>query len=75
MLYLLIFIALFILFFIIDTYSYILYSLRTNVSVRYKPSQIATAAIFMAARKLQIKLPGPPFPWWELFECTVDDIF
>lgn len=28
----------------------------------------------MAARKLQIKLPGPPFPWWELFDCNVDDI-
>jgi hypothetical protein len=43
--------------------------------VRYKPGQIAAAAIFMAARVLQIKLPGPPFPWWELFDCVVDGIF
>ncbi|KAJ3191621.1 hypothetical protein HK101_007559 [Irineochytrium annulatum] len=37
------------------------------------PSCIASAAIFLAARKCGIKLPTSP-PWWELFDCGLQDL-
>jgi len=49
-------------------------SLRTIVCVRFKPEQIATSAVYMAARHMQIKLPEEPYPWWELFETSHEDI-
>ena len=39
--------------------------------VRFKPEVIATAAIYLAARDLNIKLPeSEPHPWWGLFDTT-----
>ncbi|KAI9208543.1 cyclin-like protein [Polychytrium aggregatum] len=46
---------------------------RTNCCVCYQPSTIACAAIYLAARVLQIKLPTSP-PWWEVFEASDEDI-
>jgi hypothetical protein len=44
-------------------------SLRTIVYVKFSSEVIATAAIYMAARMLQIPLPESP-AWWELFDAT-----
>jgi transcription initiation factor TFIIIB Brf1 subunit/transcription initiation factor TFIIB len=42
-------------------------AMRTNICLRYKPENIATAAIYLAARVLQMKLPDNP-PWYDLFD-------
>ncbi|TMW68348.1 hypothetical protein Poli38472_005816 [Pythium oligandrum] len=42
-------------------------SLRVDLCVRYRAEVIACAAIFLASRMLQVKLPMSP-PWFELFD-------
>ena len=44
-------------------------SLRTIVYAKFPSEVIATAAIYMAARVLQIPLPENP-AWWELFDAN-----
>ena len=46
-------------------------SQRTNVCIKFAPEVICCAAIFMAARVLQIVLPPN---WWELFDATKEDM-
>ena len=46
-------------------------SQRTNVCIRFAPEVICCAAIWMAARVLQIKLPHE---WWLLFDATKEEI-
>merc|ERR1719449_426733 len=48
-------------------------SLRTDVFVRYAPETIATACIYLSARKLNIALPKKP-AWYELLNVEEDDI-
>jgi hypothetical protein len=50
-------------------WNYLNDSLRTIVYVKFPSEVIATAAIYMAARMLQIPLPESP-AWWELFDAT-----
>lgn len=49
--------------------------MRTIIYVAYHPPAIACAAIWLACRDLQIKLPTKPgAQWWELFEADIMDI-
>ena len=50
-------------------------SQRTNVCIRFAPEVICCAAIWMAARVLQIKLPSHTSPpWWEIFDAKKEDM-
>ncbi|CAE8735361.1 unnamed protein product, partial [Polarella glacialis] len=49
------------------SWNYLNDSMRTSLCCEYQPHQIATAAIFLAARKLGLKLPHNP-PWWAVFD-------
>jgi len=46
-------------------------SMRTNICLRFRPEVVATAAIFLAVRLLQIKLPEK---WYELFDTSLEDM-
>lgn len=46
------------------TFNYLNDSLRTTLCCEHRSSQIATAAIYLAARTLKVKLPSKPVPWW-----------
>merc|ERR1719295_2065054 len=48
-------------------------SLRTDVFVRYRPEIIATACIYLSARKLKEPLPKNP-SWFEVLGVEEDDI-
>ncbi|KAI5712691.1 cyclin-L1 isoform X2 [Diaphorina citri] len=48
-------------------------SLRTDVFVRYDPETIASACIYLTARKLRIPLPRNP-AWYSLFHVLESDI-
>merc|ERR1712226_638428 len=48
-------------------------SLRTNVFVRYAPETIATACIYLSARKLKVPLPKNP-SWFDVLGVEEDDI-
>ncbi|KAL1465541.1 hypothetical protein WDU94_005099 [Cyamophila willieti] len=48
-------------------------SLRTDVFVRYDPETIASACIYLTARKLRIPLPKAP-AWYSLFHVNEADI-
>lgn len=48
-------------------------SLRTDVFVRYDPETIASACIYLTARKLRIPLPRQP-SWYSLFHVQEADI-
>ncbi|KAL6763186.1 cyclin-like protein [Haematococcus lacustris] len=48
-------------------------SLRTSLCVRFRSEVIASAAIFLAARQLQVCLPET-FHWWEVFSVKTDQL-
>jgi len=48
-------------------------SLRTDVFVRYAPETIATACIYLSARKLKVPLPKNP-SWFDVLSVEEDDI-
>jgi len=48
-------------------------SLRSDVFVRFTPTTIACACIYLAARNEKVPLPARP-PWYELFDANCDDI-
>lgn len=48
-------------------------SLRIDLCVRYPAEVIACAAIFLAARVLQVKLPDNP-PWYSLFGVALEPL-
>lgn len=48
-------------------------SLRTDAFVRYDPETIASACIYLTARKLRIPLPRQP-SWYSLFHVQEADI-
>ena len=48
-------------------------SLRTDVFVRYPPETIATACIYLSARKLKVPLPKNP-SWFDVLNVEEDDI-
>ncbi|KAJ1648477.1 hypothetical protein IWQ61_009987 [Dispira simplex] len=54
-------------------WNYLNDALRTCVYVCYQPPTIASAAIFLAARQCQCKLPTQP-PWWTVFDARLDDM-
>ncbi len=54
-------------------WNYLNDSLRLDICVRFRAQSIATAAIYMSARTLQIPLPENP-PWWDLFNTTEKEI-
>eukprot|EP00291_Cryptomonas_curvata_P028921 CAMPEP_0172213474 /NCGR_PEP_ID=MMETSP1050-20130122/37613_1 /TAXON_ID=233186 /ORGANISM="Cryptomonas curvata, Strain CCAP979/52" /LENGTH=243 /DNA_ID=CAMNT_0012894311 /DNA_START=98 /DNA_END=825 /DNA_ORIENTATION=- len=54
-------------------WSYVNDSYRTVHCVRFGPSVLACAAIYLAARDLKIALPESP-PWWSLFDAPLEDI-
>ena len=50
-------------------------SQRTDVCMKYPPETICCAALWMGARKLQIKLPTDSEPpWWVLFDTKKEDM-
>jgi len=48
-------------------------SLRTDVFLRYHPETVASACIYLTARKLKIALPKSP-AWWSVFDVSERDI-
>jgi len=54
-------------------WSYLNDSLRIPKVIEIKPEVMACAAIFLAARQLQVKLPDHP-PWFSLFQATKEEI-
>lgn len=54
-------------------WNYVNDSLRTDLSLRFRSEVIACAAIYMASRSLEIKLPDNP-PWWVLFNADMNDM-
>ncbi|GAM28641.1 hypothetical protein SAMD00019534_118170 [Acytostelium subglobosum LB1] len=55
-------------------WNYLNDSMRTTLSIQYKPESISAAAIFMASRVLRVRLPEEPYPWWEIFDTTKEEI-
>eukprot|EP00929_Paragymnodinium_shiwhaense_P055721 TRINITY_DN27903_c0_g1_i1.p1 TRINITY_DN27903_c0_g1~~TRINITY_DN27903_c0_g1_i1.p1 ORF type:complete len:356 (+),score=76.65 TRINITY_DN27903_c0_g1_i1:82-1149(+) len=56
-----------------SAWNYLNDSTRTTLSCTYFPHQIATAAIYLAARERKVRLPCSP-PWWELFDTSLEDV-
>eukprot|EP00928_Gymnodinium_smaydae_P092525 TRINITY_DN7641_c0_g2_i1.p1 TRINITY_DN7641_c0_g2~~TRINITY_DN7641_c0_g2_i1.p1 ORF type:complete len:424 (+),score=51.23 TRINITY_DN7641_c0_g2_i1:128-1399(+) len=56
-----------------SAWSYLNDATRTVVNCMYQPHQVATAAIYLAARARNVKLPKEP-PWWELFDTDLADM-
>ncbi|KAF9228660.1 cyclin-like protein [Gyrodon lividus] len=51
-------------------------ALQTPVYALYAVPTIVSAAIFLAARHLDISLPStPPNCWWDLFDASWDDVW
>ncbi|EFA77834.1 cyclin [Heterostelium album PN500] len=55
-------------------WNYLNDSMRTTLSVQYKPESIAAASIFLAAKMLKVRLVEEPYPWWEIFDTTKEEI-
>ncbi|RKP38569.1 cyclin-like protein [Dimargaris cristalligena] len=55
------------------SWNYLNDGLRTNIYVSYQPPIIACAALFLAARQCQVKLPDQP-PWWTVFDSDLRDL-
>jgi len=47
-------------------------SMRTTLCCEFRPQQIATASIFLAARSVGMKLPAAPKPWWEVIDADAE---
>jgi hypothetical protein len=47
--------------------------LRLDISVTYDAKSLACAAIYVAARMIDIMLPESP-PWWRVFDGDIDDM-
>jgi len=54
-------------------WNYLNDSTRTTLCCEYQPHQLASAAVFLAARKQGLRLPSKP-PWWEVFDSDLADI-
>ncbi|KYQ92932.1 cyclin [Tieghemostelium lacteum] len=56
------------------SWNYINDSMRTTLACQYKPEAIAASAIFLASRILKKSLPEEPYPWWEIFDVSKNEI-
>ncbi|KAM9977197.1 hypothetical protein ACTFIR_011055 [Dictyostelium discoideum] len=56
------------------SWNYLNDSMRTTITIQYKPESIAASSIFLASRILGTQLPEEPYPWWELFDTTKEEI-
>lgn len=56
-----------------SAWNYMNDSLRTDVFLRYHPETVASACIYLTARKLKIALPKSP-AWWSVFDVSERDI-
>ena len=54
-------------------WNYLNDSFRSIVSIAFQPSTLAAAAIWLAARHLNERLPDSQ-PWWDLFDVDLQDI-
>lgn len=48
-------------------------SFRTNLCLRFRPEVLATAAIYLSLRILQVPIPDDP-PWYSVFDCALVDL-
>lgn len=55
------------------SWNYLNDSLRLDLNLRYNAQVIASAAIFLAIRKLKLPIPEYP-PWWEVMNADLDTI-
>lgn len=56
-----------------SAWNYMNDSLRTDVFMRHPPETIASACIYLSARRLQLPMPNQP-PWYSVFCVSEDDI-
>lgn len=51
-------------------------SLRTTLCLQFKPQLIASAAIYLASKFLNYKLPegAGKKPWWEVLDAKIEDL-
>lgn len=56
-----------------SAWNYMNDSLRTDVFMRHPPETIASACIYLSARRLQLPMPNQP-PWYGVFSVSEDDI-
>ncbi|KAF2355811.1 Cyclin N-terminal [Trinorchestia longiramus] len=56
-----------------SSWNYMNDALRTDVFMRYTPEAIASACIWLAARKLKVPLPENP-PWYHIVSVCIEDI-
>ncbi|KAA0192403.1 hypothetical protein HAZT_HAZT004679 [Hyalella azteca] len=56
-----------------SSWNYMNDALRTDVFMRYSPEAIASACIWLAARKLRVPLPEQP-PWYHIVNVCIEDI-
>lgn len=54
-------------------WNYLNDSMRTVLCCEYQPHEIASASIYLAARKLGVKFPQEP-PWWTVFDTEQDTL-
>ncbi|CAD5223359.1 unnamed protein product [Bursaphelenchus okinawaensis] len=61
---------------LIKAWNYMNDGLRTDIFLRYKAETIACACLWLAARTVDdpVRLPSEPRPWYELYDCTKDEI-
>jgi hypothetical protein len=56
------------------TWNFLNDSSRMDIALRHKPRAVVAAAIFLAARTLQVPLALEPHPWWVILVSEEDEM-